>query len=37
MWDLALVNKNSRSKQKNVHTSGSKNFASYAEEMVMTQ
>ncbi|KAK9984276.1 hypothetical protein SO802_033801 [Lithocarpus litseifolius] len=32
--DLALENKNSRSKQTNVHTGGSKNFASYAEEMV---
>ncbi|KAL0004900.1 hypothetical protein SO802_012461 [Lithocarpus litseifolius] len=34
--DLALENKNSRSKQTNVHTGGSKNFASYAEEMVTT-
>nr|POE97375.1 endochitinase ep3 [Quercus suber] len=31
--ELALKNKNSRSKQTNVHTGGSKNFASYAEEM----
>ncbi|KAF3974501.1 hypothetical protein CMV_002180 [Castanea mollissima] len=34
--DLALKNKNSRSKQKNLHTGGSKFFASYSEEMVTT-
>ncbi|XP_050258344.1 uncharacterized protein LOC126703426 [Quercus robur] len=34
--ELALKNKNSRSKQTNVHTGGSKNFASYVEEMVTT-
>ncbi|XP_075650796.1 uncharacterized protein LOC142621360 [Castanea sativa] len=34
--DLALKNKDSRSKQKNVHTGGSKSFASHAKEMVTT-
>lgn len=34
--DLALKNKNIRSKQKNLHTGGSKNFASYSEELVTT-
>nr|POE80473.1 hypothetical protein CFP56_25189 [Quercus suber] len=34
--ELALKNKNSHSKQTNVHTGDSKNFASYVEEMVTT-
>nr|POE81346.1 hypothetical protein CFP56_15875 [Quercus suber] len=34
--ELALKNKNSRFKKTNVHIGGSKNFASYAEEMVTT-